>query len=115
MDTAAGTRERDRVRPGRRALVAADLADLRGPVHGRVTLPLRLYWRPAGRVFDLDDPDMLQAMYENVLREAIRPEELASWLNGDRLAAVWPRLYLPKGVRRAWEERHPVLRAAAAA
>ena len=65
-------------------------------------------------MFDLDDPDMLQAMYEIVLGEAICLEELAAWLNGDRLAIVWPRLYLPKGVRRAWEEQHPVLRAAAA-
>jgi len=95
--------------------VAADLADLRGPSRGTVTLPLRLYWSPPGRVFDLDDPDMLQAMYEFVLGEAIRQEELAAYLNGDRLVAVWPRLYLPKGVRRAWEDQHPVLRAAAAA
>lgn len=115
METAARTRGGHQARPGRRALVAADLADLRGPVHGRVTLPLRLFWSPPGRVFDLDDPDMLRAMYEIVLGEAIRPEELTDWLNGDRLAAVWPRLYLPKGVRQAWEERHPVLRAATAA
>ena len=103
--------ERDEARPGRAAVVAADLAQLRGPVHGTVTLPLRLYWSPPGRVFDLDDPDMLQAMYEHVLGQAIREEELAAWLNGARLAAVWPDLYLPKGVRRAWEERHPILQA----
>src|SRR6266849_5254934 len=37
-------------RPGRRVLVALDLADLRGPVTGPVELPLRLFWSaPAGR------------------------------------------------------------------
>jgi hypothetical protein len=54
-------------------------------------------------------------MYEIVLGEAIRVEELSTYLNAERLAAVWPDLYLPKGVRRAWEERHPELRAAPAA
>ncbi len=95
-------------------LVVKDLADLRGPASGTVTLPLRLYWSPPGRVFDLDDPFMLRSMYQVVLGEAIRGEELTGYLNRDRLLAVWKELYLPKGVRRAWEERHPVLRVAAA-
>lgn len=99
-------------RPGRRVLVIRDLADLSGPAGGRVTLPLRLYWSPPGRVFDLDDLFILRSMYEVVLGEAIRAEELTGYLNRDRLLAVWRDLYLPKGVRRAWEERHPVLRAA---
>lgn len=55
---------------------------------------------------------MLQAMYEAVLREASRAEDLAGYLNGEVLVAVWPELYLPKGLRRAWENRHPALRAA---
>ena len=101
-------------RPGRRVLVIRDLADLQGPASGTVTLPLRLYWSPAGRVFDLDDPFLLRSMYQVVLREAIRAEELTGYLNRDMLLAVWRDLYLPKGVRRAWEERHPVLRAATA-
>ncbi len=99
-------------RPGRAGLVAASLADLRGPAHGVVELPLRLFWNTPDRTFDLDQPSMLQAMYEAVLREASRPGDLASYLNGEVLAAVWPELYLPKGLRRAWEERHPALRAA---
>jgi hypothetical protein len=100
-------------RPGRRVLVVRDLADLRGPGSGMVTLPLRLFWSPPGRVFDLDDPFMLRSMYQVVLGEAIRAEELTSYLNCDRLVAVWRDLYLPKGVRRAWEELHPALRSAA--
>jgi hypothetical protein len=96
-------------------LVVGDLADLRGPASGAVVLPLRLYWSPAGRVFELDDPFMLRSMYQVVLGEAIRAEELTGYLNRDTLLAVWPDLYLPKGVRQAWEERHPALRAARAA
>lgn len=102
-------------RPGRRVLVVRDLADLRGPAGGTVTLPLRLFWSPAGRVFDLDDPFMLRSMYQVVLGEAIRAEELTTFLNRDRLLAVWRDLYLPKGVRRAWEELHPALGPAAPA
>jgi hypothetical protein len=112
----AVTRSRDQheTRPGRLAVVAASLEDLHGPVSGKAVLPLRLFWSPAGRVWDLDDTEILQAMYEAVLGGAIVEEELADWLDGARLAAVWPDLYLPRGVRQAWEERHPQLRAAAA-
>jgi hypothetical protein len=81
-------------RPGRKVLVVKDLAGLRGPASGPVMLPLRMYWSPAGRVFCLDDPFMLRSMYQVVLGEAVRAEELT--------------------VRRAWEERHPALRAATA-
>jgi hypothetical protein len=62
-----------------------------------------LYWNPANRVFDLDDPYMLRTAYEGVLQESIHADELATWL------------WLPKGVRRAWEDSHPQLRAVAAA
>ena len=99
-------------RPGRAALVAAGLADLAGPAHGVVELPLRLFWSAPDRTFDLDQPSMLRALYEAVLREASRPEDLTSYLNGEILVAAWPDLFLPKGVRRAWEDQHPELRAA---
>ena len=93
--------------------MADDLADLRGPVSGTVELPLRLFWCE-DRTFDLGDQDMLRWMYENVLREAIRAEELTAYLDGDTLVALWRDLFLPRGVRQAWEERHPVLRPVAA-
>ena len=102
-------------RPGRRVLVAADLTDLRGPSDGTAELPLRLFWSAADRTFDLGDPDMLRSMYEKVLREASRPDELAAYLNAGRLIAVWPDLFLPRDVRQAWEDQHPALRRAAAA
>jgi hypothetical protein len=53
---------------------------------------------------------MLRSMYEKVLREAIRTEDLATFLNGSTLREVWRDLFLPREVRRAWEDRHPVLR-----
>jgi DNA invertase Pin-like site-specific DNA recombinase len=102
-------------RPGRRALVIDDLADLRGPVGGSVKLPLRLFWSLPDHRFDLDDPDMRRWYYQTVLREASRAEDLTTYLDGATLAVLWPGLFLPKGVRRGWEERHPSLRAAVSA
>jgi hypothetical protein len=109
------TRAACQSRPGRQALVAATLEDLRGPVMGTVELPLWLFWSCPGHTFDLGDRDMRRWLYETVLREASRPEDLNAYLDADTLIALWPDLYLPKGVRQAWEDRHPVLRAVPAA
>ena len=108
---AAAPARRPASRRGRSVLVAGSLADLRGPVHGTVELPIWLFWFP-DRTFDLDETGMLPWMYQIVLREAARPEDLA-YLNQEQLTALWPTLFLPKGVRSAWEEQHPALRAAA--
>jgi hypothetical protein len=96
-------------------LVAANLADLHGPVSGGVELPLRLFWSVPGHRFDLDDPETRGWYYETVLRESSRPDDLTTYLNGDTLIRLWPDLFLPKGVRRAWEEAHPALRVTVAA
>ena len=58
---------------------------------------------------------MRQWLYQTVLREAARPEDLATYLDGDTLVAPWPDLFLPKGVRQAWEDQHLVRQVAAAA
>ena len=108
------SRARYESRPGRRAVVAASLADLRGPAEGTVELPIWLFWSSPDHTFDLGDQDMRRWLYQTVLREANRPEDLTAYLDGDTLIALWPNLDLPKGVRRAWEEQHPALRAAAA-
>jgi hypothetical protein len=94
-------------------VVAASLADLKGPFEGTVELPLWLFWSSPDRTFDLSKPFMLRSLYETVLGEASHPEDLTAYLDGDTLIALWPDLFLPKGVRQAWEDRHPVLRAAA--
>lgn len=100
-------------RPHRPVLVAGTLAELGGPTGGIVEMPLRLWWNP-NRAFNLDRPTMLTWMYENVLREAIRVDELRTFLDGPTLVRLWPELNLPRAVRAAWEARHPRLRRAAA-
>lgn len=95
-------------RPGKRAVVALDLAELRGPTSGLVELPHRMFWQ-ADRRFNLDEPFMLQWLYEIVLLEARSRAELRRWLDGPTLHRLWPRLHLPRGVRRDWERRHPSL------
>ena len=97
-------------RPGRRAVVAPDLALLGGPTAGVVELPHRLFWQ-ADRQVDLGNGNLLRWMYETVLREAITVRELQTWLDGPTLRALWAELYVPAGVRAAWESRHPGLRA----
>jgi hypothetical protein len=106
---------RHQSRPGRGVMVAPSLADLRGPAEGTVELPLRLFWSCPGHTFDLGDLDMRRWLYQTVLREASRPEDLTTYLDGDTLIALWPDLFLPAGVQQAWEDAHPLLRATAAA
>ncbi|TDB81180.1 MULTISPECIES: hypothetical protein [unclassified Micromonospora] len=98
-------------RPGRPAVVARTLGELVGPTHGVVELPVRLMWN-AQRTFDLAEPDDLLWMYENVLRESTRTDDLRRLINGRVLCRVWRGLNLPRGVRQAWESRHPGLRVA---
>ncbi|BAL89423.1 hypothetical protein AMIS_42030 [Actinoplanes missouriensis 431] len=100
-------------RPHRPVVVAGMLSELRGPTAGLVELPLRLWWNPH-RAFDLSQPTMLLWMYENVLREAIRIDEIQAYIDGPTLIRVWPDLNLPRGVRAAWEARHRPLREASA-
>ena len=93
--------------------MVTDLASLSGPVHGAVTLPLWLYWSDPSPAFDLDVPFMRRWLYQIVLREAASAQDLTTYLDGGTLIELWLELYLPRGVRQAWEELHPVLRAAA--
>jgi hypothetical protein len=95
-------------------VVAPTLSELRGPTSGVVELPQRLLWQPDRHV-DLDVPGMLGWMYEIVLREAVAVDELQTWLHGPMLQRLWPDLFLPAGVRRAWEQLHPGLAGRAAA
>lgn len=103
-------RTQHQARPGRRAIVVTDLSSLRGPAEGTVDLALRLFWSSTDRRFDLDNPSTRRWLYQMVLREAARPSDLTDYLNRGVLVSSWSELRLPAGVRRAWEERHPVLR-----
>lgn len=93
----------------RQVVVAADLAALGGPDGGMVELPQRLFWSGPGRVFDLADPDQALEMYEAVFDGARSESDLASYINGELLARMWPELALAPRVRRAWEAEHPLL------
>jgi len=112
---AVAVRTQHQARPGRRAIVVTDLASLRGPAQGTLELPLRLFWSSADRRFDLDSAPARRVLYQTVLREAARPSDLTDYLNRGVLISLWPDLRLPAGVRRAWEELHPVLRASGSA
>jgi hypothetical protein len=116
METAGAVAVRTQywARPGRRVIVVTNLASLRGPVRGVVELPLRLFWSSPDRAFELDDPFQRRWLYQTVLREASRPEDLTGYLDSGMLVALWPELRLPAGVRHAWEDHHPLLRAAGA-
>ena len=101
-------------RPGRRAVVVADLSDLVGPVEQIVELPHRLYWQ-SDRRFDLADQWQVREAYEAVLTEAVNVQELCAWLDRATLVRLWPVLNVPRGVRTAWQAQHPQLRPVRAA
>ena len=41
---------------------------------------------------------MRRWLYQIVLREASRPQDLTGYLDRDTLIAVWPELHLPKDI-----------------
>ncbi len=103
-----------RGRPGRPPLVAAALSELQGPASGVIELPSRLFWSAPDHTFDLSQRHDALAAYESVLIEARTAADLAEFLNGELLVALWGDLHLPPRVRRAWEDAHPALRDQAA-
>jgi hypothetical protein len=96
----------------RPVLVVTDLACLRGPAAGVAELPIWLYWSGEHGWFDLDNPAARLMVYATVLREARAVADLTGYVDGDTLVRTWPKLSsrLPKAVRAAWEDQHPVLR-----
>jgi hypothetical protein len=88
------------------------LEELTGPTSGVVELPLRLDWSEQGR-YDLSDRLQLNLMYERVIRESMRVEDLRTYLDGRTLRRVWRELWLPRKVRGLWESRFTELTRAA--
>ena len=88
--------------------VPISLAELVGPVRGRIELPLRLACS-GRRTYDLDDPRNLAVLYERVIVEAANVTDLTSLLSQEILVGVWSELYLPFQVRSHWESRFPSL------
>jgi hypothetical protein len=88
------------------------LADLTGQASGRIVLPPELGW--TGRTdYDLDDPADAAVLYERVLVDAVRTQDLTRLLIAGRLRLLWSRLFLPTRVRHLSVTRFPDLSAAA--
>ena len=88
------------------------MEELAGRPTGVVMLPGRLDWSERA-AFHLDVPAERNLMYERVIREATRADDLRSYLNESVLRQVWSLLFLPRSVRQNWEQRFPDLRLAA--
>ncbi|WP_405849014.1 hypothetical protein [Streptomyces sp. NBC_01518] len=108
------TTERDASTPSRWGPASdqlpSSLAELTGPTHGAVDLPLHLAWSGL-RTFDLDDDKLLLGMYRIVLTTGLR-DDYIQFLDGNLLTSHWPRLrkMVGRGVRTAWEDVFPRLR-----
>ncbi|MFI1306775.1 hypothetical protein [Streptomyces sioyaensis] len=81
----------------------ARLADLTGPSHGAVDLPLHVAWSGL-RSFDLDRPRSRLSLYRTVLTEGQR-RDLVTFLNRDLLINQWPvlRTLISRPIRDVWE------------
>lgn len=88
----------------RQYMIVDDLGELTGPTTGVVRLPQHLDWS-GSPTYDLNKPAVLAHLYEVVLRESSRVEDLRTWLDGDTLRRLWPQLFVPQPVRRLWENR----------
>jgi hypothetical protein len=89
---------------GRPYTVPDTLEELTGPTSGVVELPLRLVWSGQRR-YDLSDPLQRNLMYEVVIRESMRVDDLRVFLDGGTLRQVWHQIWLPRKVRGLWESR----------
>jgi hypothetical protein len=92
--------------------VPESLEELTGPISGVVELPQHLDWSEQGR-YDLSDERQRNLMYERVIRESMRVDDLRTFVHGPTLARVWHQLWLPRKVRMLWESRIPSLPRAA--
>ena len=92
----------------RRVVVASDLHALHGPLQGQRQLPLHLD-SSARPFYDFASPRDRATAYQLVLLEAGDVTDLEQWLQHDELLRLWPELYLPRHVRAAWQNQHPML------
>ena len=81
---------------------------LTGPTTGAVQLPRHLRWSGNAR-YDLDQPGRIVDLYRTVINEAASPVDLHTYLHRATLVALWPSMWLPVAVRRAWEDHFPEL------
>jgi hypothetical protein len=111
MASTSGVSELRRERYARRQ--PAELAELAGPAHGTVTLPVHLAWSGLTR-FDLDQPRLRMSYYRIVLAEGMH-DDLVRYLNHSLLISLWPvlRALISRDLRDVWETAFPELASAA--
>lgn len=107
MDTANGD-EAPAARYRRPYAVAESLDLLHGPSSGTVHLPTHLDWSGCA-VYNLEAPGRIVDLYRTVLIEAASPQDLYAYLNAAALRRLWALLWLPAQLRKAWEQKFPVL------
>jgi hypothetical protein len=107
MDT-ANSRSAPVARYRRPYAVAESLDLLRGPSSGTVRLPTHLDWS-GNAVYDLDAPGRIVDLYRAVLIEAASPQDLYAYLDARILRRLWALLWLPAQLRKAWEQKFPIL------
>ncbi|MFF3856330.1 hypothetical protein [Micromonospora sp. NPDC002575] len=90
-------------------VVPDSLDRLDGPTSGVVDLPRHLKWSGNAR-YNLANPGRVLDLYRTVLNEAAAPEDLHTFLDCQTLIQLWPSMWLPPSVRKAWEDRFPELR-----
>src|ERR1022692_2685614 len=106
--TTADSREARGPRNNRPYAVPERRALPRGPSSGTVSLPSHLDWS-GNAIYDLDAPGRVVDLYRAVLIEAASPQDLYAYLDDGVLRRLWALLWLPAQLRKAWEQRFPIL------
>ncbi|SBT54674.1 hypothetical protein [Micromonospora narathiwatensis] len=92
--------------------IPASLAQLTGPDHGSVSLPLRLAWS-GPTAFNVSDPGERLTLY-CLLLDCGQREDVVRYVNATLLRRDWPRIrrLTARRVVALWERRLPDLSAA---
>ncbi|RKN23616.1 hypothetical protein D7147_00700 [Micromonospora musae] len=89
--------------------IPASLAELAGPEHGRVELPVRLAWSGLSR-FDVGDPRQRLTLYRTLM-DCGQREDISRYVNSELLRRDWPRMrrLTARRLISLWERRLPEL------
>lgn len=88
--------------------VVDSLDDLIGPKHGKLTLPVRVFWSGTRDTFDFDNDSQRRQAYQAILSNG-RIEHQIAFLHRERLIDDWPKLALDNRVVDLWSSHHPDL------
>ena len=85
--------------------IPASLDELRGPDHGRLSLPVRLAWSGLTD-FDVDEPGQRLTLYRTLM-DCGQREDIVRYVNPALLRADWPRIrrLTARRVIALWESR----------